>query len=173
MSSSSSSAFLNFLSFTAQIPLNEGEDLRAAEAKGFTKTKLSSTEDLKPSFDGSTCFSYALTVPKGTTHVVVMATSFSGRALKMNDVNGNMSVVELISEAKNTIKVTLHSNEGEVETSYEIQVNVSEEAAKDGEVVMKEKEVPKNTEAVHAHSHDGVPCDKDHSKDGEHTVTRF
>ena len=169
MSSSSSSAFLNFLSFTAQIPLNEGEDLRSAEAKGFTKTKLSSTEDLKPSFDGSKCFSYALTVPKGTTHVGVMATSFSGRALKINDVNGNMSVVELISEAKNTIKVTLHNNEGEVETSYEIQVNVSEEAAKDGEVVMKEKEVPKDTKAVHAHSHDGVPCDKDHSKDGEHT----
>ena len=169
MSSSPSSAFLNFLSFTAQIPLNEGEDLRSAEAKGFTKTKLSSMEDLKPSFDGSKCFSYALTVPKGTTHVGVMATSFSGRALKINDVNGNMSVVELISEAKNTIKVTLHNNEGEVETSYEIQVNVSEEAAKDGEVVMKEKEVPKDTKAVHAHSHDGVPCDKDHSKDGEHT----
>ena len=101
MSSSPSSAFLNFLSFTAQIPLNEGEDLRSAEAKGFTKTK--------PSFDGSNCFSYALIVPKGTTHVGVMATSFSGRALKINDVNGNMSVVEL-SEAKNTIKVTLHSN---------------------------------------------------------------
>ncbi len=155
---------LNFLSFTAQIPLREGEDLRASEAKGFTKIKLN--EALQPPFDGSKCFSYALKVPKGTTHVGVMATSFSGCTLKINDVIGNMSVVEL-STAKNAVKVTLHeSDNGESKATYEIQVDVSEEEAKGGEVVMKEKDVPED-QKVHAHSHDGVPCTKDHSKDGE------
>ena len=94
---------LNFLSFTAQIPLREGEDLRSSEAKGFTKTKLN--KELQPPFDGSKCFSYTLKVPKGTTHVGVMATSFSGCTLKINDEIGNMSVVEL-STAKNAVKVT-------------------------------------------------------------------
>ena len=155
---------LNFLSFTAQIPLHEGEDLRASEAKGFTKIKLN--EALQPPFDGSKCFSYALKVPKGTTHVGVMATSFSGCTLKINDVIGNMSVVEL-STAKNAVKVTLHeSDNGESKATYEIQVDVSEEEAQGGEVVMKEKDVPED-QKVHAHSHDGVPCTKDHSKDGE------
>ena len=158
---------LNFLSFTAQIPLCEGEDLRSSEAKGFTKTKLN--KELQPPFDGSKYLSYALKVPKGTTHVGVMATSFSGCTLKINDVIGNMSVVELTKVAKNTVKVSLHeSNDGESKATYKIQVDVSEEEAKDGEVVMKEKGVPEDKK-VHAylHSHDGVPCTKDHSKDGE------
>ena len=156
---------LNFLSFTAQIPLREGEDLRSSEAKGFTKTKLN--KELQPPFDGSKCFSYTLKVPKGTTHVGVMATSFSGCTLKINDVIGNMSVVELSKVAKNAVKVTLHeSDDGESKATYEIQVDVSEEEAKDGEVVMKEKEVPEDKK-VHAHSHDGVQCTKDHSKDGK------
>jgi hypothetical protein len=179
-SNNNNNPILNFLSFTAQIPLNEGEDLRSSEAKGFTKTKLTK-DDVQPAFDGSKCFSYAVTVPKGTTHVGVMATSFSGCALKINDTNGNMSVVEL-SQAKNAIKVTLHetADADEAKTTYEIRVHVSEETAKDGEVVMKEKEVPEDQKVVHTHSHDGVPCthdhghshdgvpcDKDHSKDGE------
>ena len=158
---------LNFLSFTAQIPLREGEDLRSSEAKGFTKTKLN--KELQPPFDGSKYFSYALKVPKGTTHVGVMATSFSGCTLKINDVIGNMSVVELTKVAKNTVKVSLHeSNDGESKATYKIQVDVSEEEAKDGEVVMKEKGVPEDKKVhAHLHSHDGVPCTKDHSKDGE------
>lgn len=158
---------LNFLSFTAQIPLCEGEDLRSSEAKGFTKTKLN--KELQPPFDGSKYLSYALKVPKGTTHVGVMATSFSGCTLKINDVIGNMSVVELTKVAKNTVKVTVHeSNDGESKATYKIQVDVSEEEAKDGEVVMKEKGVPEDKKVhAHLHSHDGVPCTKDHSKDGE------
>ena len=158
---------LNFLSFTAQIPLCEGEDLRSSEAKGFTKTKLN--KELQPPFDGSKYLSYALKVPKGTTHVGVMATSFSGCTLKINDVIGNMSVVKLTKVAKNTVKVTLHeSNDGESKATYKIQVDVSEEEAKDGEVVMKEKGVPEDKKVhAHPHSHDGVPCTKDHSKDGE------
>ena len=120
---------LNFLSFTAQIPMCEGEDLRSSEAKGFTKTKLN--KELQPPFDGSKYLSYALKVPKGTTHVGVMATSFSGCTLKINDVIGNMSVVELTKVAKNTVKVTLHeSNDGESKATYKIQVDVSEEEAK-------------------------------------------
>ena len=47
-------------------------------------------------------------------------------------------------------------------------MDVSEEEAKDGEVVMKEKGVPEDKKVhAHLHSHDGVPCTKDHSKDGE------
>ena len=158
---------LNFLSFTAQIPLCEGEDLRSSEAKGFTKTKLN--KELQPPFDGSKYLSYALKVPKGTTHVGVMATSFSGCTLKINDVIGNMSVVELTKVAKNTVKVSLHeSNDGESKATYKIQVDVSEEEAKDGEVVMKEKGVPEDKKVhAHLHSHVGMPCTKDHSKDGE------
>lgn len=108
-------------------------------------------------------------MPKGTTHVGVMATSFSGCTLKINDVIGNMSVVELTKVAKNTVKVSLHeSNDGESKATYKIQVDVSEEEAKDGEVVMKEKGVPEDKKVhAHLHSHDGVPCTKDHSKDGE------
>ena len=104
-------------------------------------------------------------MPKGTTHVGV-TTSFSGCTLKINDVIGNMSVVEL-STAKNAVKVTLHeSDNGESKATYEIHVDVSEEEAQGREVVMKEKDVPED-QKVHAHSHDGVPCTKDHSKDGE------
>ena len=136
---------LNFLSFTAQIPLCEGEDLRSSEAKGFTKTKLN--KELQPPFDGSKYLSYALKVPKGTTHVGVMATSFSGCTLKINDVIGNMSVVELTKVAKNTVKVSLHeSNDGESKATYKIQVDVSE----DGEVVMKEKGVPEDKKSPRA-----------------------
>ena len=87
-------------------------------------------------------------MPKGTTHVGVMATSFSGCTLKINDVIGNTHVVEL-STAKNAVKVTLHeSDNGESKATY-THMDVSEEEAQAARV-MKEKDVPEDQKSPRA-----------------------
>ena len=154
---------LNFLSATAQAPLEAGEDLRSSEAKGFKKTKVTLSPDFLSSIE-----EYVVCVPKDTTHVGIMATSFSGSKMRMNGTKGNMSVVKIEDGSK--ISISLHEsdeNEAEALKTYHVQVKISEETAiaddKKTEVVMKEKEKFPGQEAhAHTHSHDGVPCMHDH-----------
>jgi len=167
-------AKVNSLKLTAQAPLRAGEDLRSSESVGFKKTKIAAdkfnlNEDV---------FDYDVRVPNGTTHVAVMATTFSQCKVKINSYNGNMNTIDIRGGAdddeKNVIRVSIHEqDESESLCTYVIKVSVSSDdddtTFDEGKstIVLNEKEVPTNAQ-VHSHSHDGVPCTKDHAKEEGH-----
>ena len=167
-------AKVNSLKLTAQAPLRAGEDLRSSESVGFKKTKIDAD---KFNFNEDV-FDYDVRVPKGTTHVAVMATTFSQCKVKINSYNGNMNTIDIRGGAdddeKNVIRVSIHEqDESESLCTYVIKVSVSSDdddtTFDEGKstIVLNEKEVPTNAQ-VHSHSHDGVPCTKDHAKEEGH-----
>ena len=132
------------------------------KSEGFKKAKAT----LSPAFS-SAVTEYVVDVPAGTTHVNVMATSFSGAAVKIADVPGNMCCVDIRGGVA-AVAITLELN-GAVAATYVVRPNVTADAAPDARVVMHEKPpVAPEDAPAHVHMHGGVPCTADHGEDGEH-----
>ena len=74
------------------------------KSEGFKKAKAT----LSPAFS-SAVTEYVVDVPAGTTHVNVMATSFSGASVKIADVPGNMCCVD-IRGGVSAVPITLELN---------------------------------------------------------------
>lgn len=139
----------------AQLPLSEGGDVDYKSSEGFKKAKAS----LVPAFAPSVA-EYTVEVPPGTTHVNVMATSFSQATVKINGTPGNMSCVDIRGLAK--IAVTLEER-GTVVGGYALAPVVVEGGAAEAEVIMHEKPPVEGADAApHVHTHGGVPCTADH-----------
>eukprot|EP00227_Mantoniella_beaufortii_P003676 CAMPEP_0197617012 /NCGR_PEP_ID=MMETSP1326-20131121/60820_1 /TAXON_ID=1155430 /ORGANISM="Genus nov. species nov., Strain RCC2288" /LENGTH=267 /DNA_ID=CAMNT_0043185901 /DNA_START=49 /DNA_END=853 /DNA_ORIENTATION=- len=159
-------ASINFLSVDAQLPLTagaEGVDYKSSE--GFKKAKAV----LVPAFASGTT-AYSVEVPAGTSHINVMATSFSRAVVKINGQPGNMALVAL-----GPIAITLEEG-GAVVGAYTLSPKVLATGAHDAEVIMHEKAPVVSADAAaaapqshghahaqpHAHSHGGVACTADH-----------
>jgi hypothetical protein len=94
---------------------------------------------------------YAVEVPAGTSHVNVMATSFSRATIKINGTPGNMSCVDI--RGTTSIAITLEEG-GAVVSTYTLVPKMLATGAANAEVIMHEK--PAVAAApVHGHSHDG------------------
>ena len=131
------------------------------KSEGFKKAKAT----LSPAFS-SAVTEYVVDVPAGTTHVNVMATSFSGASVKIADVPGNMCCVD-IRGGVSAVPITLELN-GAVAATYVLRPNVTADTAADARVVMHEKPpVAPEDAPAHVHMHGGVPCTADHGEDGE------
>ena len=149
------------LQVDAQIPLTEGGEVDHTKSEGFKKAKAT----LSPAFS-SAVTEYVVDVPAGTTHVNVMATSFSGASVKIADVPGNMCCVD-IRGGVSAVPITLELN-GAVAATYVLRPNVTADTAADARVVMHEKPpVAPEDAPAHVHMHGGVPCTADHGEDGE------
>ena len=132
------------------------------KSEGFKKATVA----LSPAFS-SAVTDYAVDVPAGTTHVNVMATSFSGAAIKIANTPGNMNCVDIRGGVA-SIAITLELD-GAVAATYTLRPNVTAAQAADARVVMHEKPpVEADDAAPHAHTHNGVACTADHSKDESH-----
>jgi hypothetical protein len=138
----------------AQLPLTEGGEVRGDV--GFKKGKAT----LVPAF-ASAVSAYAVEVPPGTTHINVMASSFSRATVKINGTPGNMACVDIRGVPQ--IAITLEENGVEV-GSYALTP-----AAVAGhhhtETIMHEKPPVAGSEAAaHVHTHGGVACTADHGE---------
>ena len=90
-------------------------------------------------------------LPAGTTHVNVMATSFSGATIKIGGTPGNMNSID-IRGGLSSITITLEQA-GAVASTYTLSPNVTRAEAVDASVVMHEKPPAAADESVHAHHH--------------------
>ena len=117
------------------------------KSEGFKKATVA----LSPAFS-SAVTDYAVDVPAGTTHVNVMATSFSGAAIKIANTPGNMNCVDIRGGVA-SIAITLELD-GAVAATYTLRPNVTAAQAADARVVMHEKPpVEADDAAPHAHTH--------------------
>ena len=142
------------LQVDAQLPLNEGGEVKGDV--GFKKAKAT----LVPAF-ASAVTAYAVEVPPGTTHVNVMASSFSRATVKVNGMPGNMACVDVRGGGK--IAITLEEN-GAVVGGYEL-TPTAVEGHHHTETIMHEKAPVAGSEAAaHVHTHGGVACTADHGE---------
>jgi hypothetical protein len=131
-------------------------------SEGFKKAKAT----LSPAF-ASNVNAYDVLVPIGTTHLNIMATSFSRASVKIDGHPGNMAVVAVKDGA--AVSVTLHDGaDGDgVVATYVLTAKASGDASGAVTILHEKPPVAADDAAPHTHMHGGVACTADHSKDGD------